>query len=64
MKIYILAFCFFLNLSLFAQEKWTVISPNTEATPRHENSFVECNGKLYSLGGRGERPVEEYNPTT
>ena len=64
MKTSLLLLCFLASLSVLAQEKWTVISPNTEATPRHENSFVECNGKLYSLGGRGERPVEEYNPTT
>lgn len=49
---------------LQAQESWTVITPKTEATPRHENSFVACEGKLYSLGGRGERPVEEYDTKT
>ncbi|MCZ8134052.1 MAG: galactose oxidase, partial [Algoriphagus sp.] len=60
---FIFLFCL-LSSSLFAQESWTTITPKTEATPRHENSFVECEGKLYSLGGRGERPVEEYDPKT
>ena len=60
---FILLFCL-LSSSLFAQESWTTITPKTEATPRHENSFVECEGKLYSLGGRGERPVDEYDPKT
>uniref|UniRef100_UPI0025846538 kelch repeat-containing protein n=1 Tax=Algoriphagus sp. TaxID=1872435 RepID=UPI0025846538 len=60
---FIFLFCL-LSSTLFAQESWTTITPKTEATPRHENSFVACEGKLYSLGGRGERPVEEYDPKT
>lgn len=49
---------------LFAQDNWSIVHPENEATPRHESSFVACNGKLYSLGGRGQRPVEEYDPAT
>ncbi len=64
MKPSLILLFFLLSASLFAQESWTTITPKTEATPRHENSFVECGGKLYSLGGRGERPVEEYDPKT
>ncbi|TDQ18379.1 N-acetylneuraminic acid mutarotase [Algoriphagus boseongensis] len=55
-------FLIFFGFDCLAQESWTVIQPKTEATPRHENSFVACDGKLYSLGGRGQRPVEEYDP--
>ena len=64
MKPYFLLVFLLFSMSLFAQDSWTVIQPKTEATPRHENSFVECEGKLYSLGGRGVRPVEEYDPKT
>ncbi len=41
--------------------EWEVIDEGN-VTSRHENSFVECRGKLYLIGGRGDRPVEEYNP--
>lgn len=51
-----------ISVETTAQESWTIVQPKTEATPRHENSFVECDGKLYVLGGRGDRPVEEYDP--
>lgn len=45
-------------------EEWTVEEIKKEGAKRHESSFLECNGKLYALGGRGDRPVEEYNPLT
>ncbi|WMJ73319.1 T9SS type A sorting domain-containing protein [Cytophagaceae bacterium ABcell3] len=35
-----------------------------EISHRHENAFVEVNGKLYLLGGRGPQPVEIYDPET
>jgi len=47
-----------------AQELWTAVTPSTAATARHESSFVASGGKLYALGGRGVRPVEEYDPQT
>jgi N-acetylneuraminic acid mutarotase len=64
MKNIFFTFLILFSLQAYAQDTWTVITPTNEATPRHENSFVECDGKLYSLGGRGERPVEEYDPET
>ncbi len=36
----------------------------SRATPRHEASAVTVDGKLYLLGGRGNRPVEVYDPQT
>ena len=30
-------------------------------TPRHETGFVECQGKFYLIGGRGIKPVEEFD---
>jgi N-acetylneuraminic acid mutarotase len=62
MKSFFFSILFLLSFGVFSQESWTTLTPKTEATPRHENSFVECDGKLYALGGRGERPVEEYDP--
>ncbi len=64
MKPYFLIAFFLFSTGIFAQESWTTIQPETEATSRHESSFVECDGKLYALGGRGERPVDEYDPKT
>jgi hypothetical protein len=61
MKSLYLAFFLTLSSPILAQDSWTRVQPKTEATPRHENSFVACNGNLYSLGGRGQRPVEEYD---
>jgi N-acetylneuraminic acid mutarotase len=43
---------------------WKVVSTSDSAIKRHENGFVECNGKFYALGGRGKKPIEEFNPKT
>ncbi|MEX0330779.1 MAG: Kelch repeat-containing protein [Puniceicoccaceae bacterium] len=32
--------------------------------PRHEATFVECEGKFYLLGGRRIQPVDAYDPGT
>ena len=37
---------------------------NGSATPRHEAGAVEFDGKLFLLGGRGNRPVDIYDPAT
>jgi N-acetylneuraminic acid mutarotase len=44
--------------------KWETIECENSPTGRHENGFVECNGKFYLMGGRGIKPVEEFDPTT
>ncbi|NND89444.1 MAG: hypothetical protein HKN42_01170 [Granulosicoccus sp.] len=36
----------------------------SSATKRHEAGAVEFNGKLFLLGGRGNRPVDIYDPVT
>lgn len=41
---------------------WKTIDAKGEASARHENSFVESEGKFYLLGGRGIKPVDIYNP--
>jgi len=41
---------------------WKTINTEGDAQPRHENAFVECNGKFYLLGGRGIKPVDIFDP--
>lgn len=45
-------------------EEWTVVETENKPTARHENAFMEAGGKFYLLGGRGDRPVNIYNPET
>ena len=45
-------------------EAWKDVttSDGSAATARHESGSVAVNGKLYLLGGRGDRPIEVYDP--
>ena len=43
---------------------WRTQTSDTTPVARHENAFVALDGKLYLLGGRGERPLEIFDPTT
>ena len=45
---------------------WEFLASSDGTTPtcRHEAAMVELDGKLYLMGGRGSRPVEEYDPVT
>ena len=43
---------------------WEELDTQNEPTARHENAFVETDGKFYLIGGRGERPVDIYDPAT
>jgi N-acetylneuraminic acid mutarotase len=52
--------CFFVS-ALYAQT-WKPAEPLNLPTARHENGMAAANGKLYLIGGRGDRPVEEYDP--
>ncbi len=53
-----------LLISQVAWAQWEVVETLEPAQKRHENSMVECDGKFYSLGGRGKRPIESYDPQT
>lgn len=46
--------------------QWTNITSQINGKPRarHENCFVMANGRGYLIGGRGNRPVNEFNPVT
>ena len=61
---FILVFLFLGSLQAEAQDLWTAVSTTSEASARHESSFVASGGKLYAVGGRGARPVEEFDPKT
>ncbi|WP_031528649.1 Kelch repeat-containing protein [Dyadobacter crusticola] len=54
---------FLLNL-IFASahaQLWQVSKPENLPVKRHENAMATANGKLYLLGGRGIKPVDEYD---
>ena len=44
------------------EANWTELDSQSKPTARHENAFVEADGKFYLIGGRGERPVDIYDP--
>lgn len=51
----------------FPWDEWTETGPYTEwpfPFRRHEHAFVENQGKLYLIGGRGNKPVQIYDPET
>lgn len=52
---------------LLAQENtsaWQIMDLDEPPTNRHENAAAVVDDKLYLIGGRGERPVEVYDPAT
>lgn len=44
--------------------QWRQQSDAFRPTARHENGFVAVAGRLILLGGRGERPLEIYDPAS
>lgn len=44
-------------------DNWELLDSN-EPTERHENAYTSIDDKLYLLGGRGERPVEVFDPAS
>jgi hypothetical protein len=45
-------------------QTWKTLDPTTTCTKRHECSGAAVNGKFYLMGGRGEKPVEVYDPSS
>ena len=43
-------------------QMWKAIEPNNLPEKRHENAMTTAKGKLYLVGGRGIRSVDEYDP--
>lgn len=60
-KICILLISFLASISGYAQV-WQAIEPDNLPEKRHENAMATVNGKIYLLGGRGIKPVNEYDP--
>jgi len=50
--------------SIPRQGDWSTIAANGNPTARHEAAMVAFGGKAYLLGGRGVKPVEEFDPRT
>uniref|UniRef100_UPI00359447C3 Kelch repeat-containing protein n=1 Tax=Persicitalea sp. TaxID=3100273 RepID=UPI00359447C3 len=50
------------GISLVSAQVWQAAEPLNLPTKRHECALAEANGKLYLLGGRGVKAVEEYDP--
>src|SRR5690625_2015388 len=42
--------------------QWQQQEASTLPTARHENGFVAVGDRLYLLGGRGERPLDVFDP--
>ncbi len=63
---FILVFAAFFNLSAqdLTQYRWTQLDAAGTVKGRHENGFVEFNGKFYLIGGRGINPVNVFDPVT
>lgn len=43
---------------------WSIIEASGEVEARRDNGFMACKGKFYLLGGRGEHPVDIFDPAT
>lgn len=41
---------------------WLTVEVTEAPTPRHETAMVAIGGKAYLMGGRGVKPVEEFDP--
>ncbi|WP_083634340.1 Kelch repeat-containing protein [Saccharicrinis aurantiacus] len=66
-KLYSISFFILMIIQLSAQEhldnyRWTSVETKGEVIGRHENSFIEFEGKFYLIGGRGIKPVNVFDP--
>lgn len=49
----------------FAQAPaWEKLATISDCTARHEAALTALNGKIYLIGGRGVKPVEEFDPAS
>jgi N-acetylneuraminic acid mutarotase len=60
--LFITLFIFFMGPA-FAQQ-WKVVQATGSFETRGESGVATVNGKVYLLGGRGDKPVNEYDPKT
>ena len=52
------------TFSAHSESTWQTVTNEPACTARHEAAMTALNGKLYLLGGRGAKPVEEYDPAS
>lgn len=52
------------NVSGSVAEGWEKVSTQNEPLARHENAFAGLDGKFYLIGGRGNKPINIYDPET
>ncbi|AKP49740.1 Kelch repeat-containing protein [Cyclobacterium amurskyense] len=45
-------------------QSWETLTPQNTCTERHECSGAAVDGKFYLIGGRGEKPVEVFDPVS
>lgn len=43
---------------------WRTVGTDTPPMQRHENAYVAVGGRFYLVGGRGEKPVQSFDPGT
>lgn len=46
------------------EEGWQMVKTKNEPLARHENAFAALDGKFYLIGGRNNKPINIYDPTT
>jgi N-acetylneuraminic acid mutarotase len=50
------------NFPIDDNRKWQTVEATNTCTNRHECAAVGVNGQLYLVGGRGIKPVEQFDP--
>lgn len=45
-------------------QSWSTVDTHNTCTERHECSGATVEDRIYLIGGRGTKPVEEYDPTS
>lgn len=43
---------------------WQILATDTAPKERHESGYVKLGDRFYLLGGRGDRPVQSFDPAT
>jgi N-acetylneuraminic acid mutarotase len=63
MRRYIFLLFILVSTSTFSQElNWHSLEAEGEPLARHENALIAAGGKLILIGGRGEKPLDIYDP--
>ena len=69
-KIFIASLLLSASIGIYGQQvslsnyRWLPIEAHGDVVGRHENAFVEYNNKFYLIGGRGNPPVNVFDPIT